>query len=149
MGIIVTDTGFSEDALAIAEADGAFRFVTPGELDEAGAVTGRFGLEIDNATDPETLVEWFDRVDVIAIPFPSFADGRGFSIARRLRQLGYTATLRATGHLIADQYQHARRVGFDEVAISEELAGRQPEEQWTARAGWQQHFYQKRLLGTR
>lgn len=151
MGIIVTDNGFQDDALAIAEADGAFRMFALdeiAELDPAG-LPDRFGLSIGNDTDPEIVAPWFDRAEVIAIPFPSFADGRGFSVARQLRQLGYAGTLRATGHLIADQYAHARRVGFDEVAISGEIAARQPENQWVARAGWQDHFYQKRLLGTR
>ena len=149
MGIIVTDEGFRDDNLAAAEANGEFRFLTPDELAEHAAGQGAVGLTVDNSTDLEALVEWFDAVDVIVIPFPSFADGRGFSIARRLRQLGYGGKLRASGHLIADQYAHARRVGIDEIAISNEIAARQPEDQWTARAGWQQHFYQKRLLGTR
>jgi uncharacterized protein (DUF934 family) len=151
MGIIVTDTGFQDDALAIAAAEGDFRMLTLAELQDAdpAALPAKTGLTIDNAADPETLVAFFERVSVIAIPFPSFADGRGFTIARQLRQLGYSGTLRATGHLIADQYPLARRVGIDEVAISPEIAARQPENQWLARAGWRNHFYQKRLLGER
>jgi uncharacterized protein (DUF934 family) len=151
MGIIVTDNGFADDALAIAEADGAFRMFTIEELREADAATlpDRIGLSIGNDIDAEIIASWFDRVDVIAIAFPSFADGRGFSVARQLRQIGYRGTIRATGRLIADQYAHARRVGFDEVAISEDIAARQPEDQWITRAGWRDHFYQKRLLGTR
>ncbi|TCD13510.1 DUF934 domain-containing protein [Oricola cellulosilytica] len=151
MGIIVTDSGFQEDSLAIASASGDFRMLGLDELQQSdeSAPPGKVGLAVDNSVDTETLVPFFERVSVIAIPFPSFPDGRGFSIARELRQLGYKGTLRATGHLIADQYAHARRTGFDEVEISPELAARQPEEQWTARADWQNHFYQKRLLGER
>ena len=151
MGIVVTDTGFQDDALAIAEAAGNFRLLTLEELREAdaAALPARIGLAIDNAVEPETLVPFFNRASVIAIPFPSFADGRGFTIAKQLRQLGFSGTLRATGHLIADQYPLARRVGIDEVEISRDLAARQPEKQWLARASWQNHFYQKRLLGER
>jgi uncharacterized protein (DUF934 family) len=61
--------------------------------------------------------------------------------------LGFTGRLRAAGHVIADQYAMARRSGFDEVEISDELAERQPEEQWLARADWQAHHYQARLRG--
>ena len=41
----------------------------------------------------------------------------------------------------------ARRAGFDEVEISDDLATRQPEDQWLARANWQAHDYQARLRG--
>ncbi|MBK4216308.1 DUF934 domain-containing protein [Paracoccus caeni] len=77
------------------------------------------------------------HLTLIGIDFPSFSDGRGFSLARRLRSLGYTGTLRAEGRLIADQYAMARRVGFDEVSVAPDIAERQPEAQWLARADWQ------------
>jgi len=38
-------------------------------------------------------------------------------------------------------------VGFDEVEISDDLAARQPADQWRARADWQAHDYQSRLRG--
>lgn len=84
---------------------------------------------------------------VIAVEFPAMTDGRGFSLARRLRELGYGGRLRATGRLIADQYAMARRVGFDEVEISADLARRQPEAQWLARADWQDWDHRSRLAG--
>jgi uncharacterized protein (DUF934 family) len=61
--------------------------------------------------------------------------------------LGYTGRLRAKGHVLADQYAMARRSGFDEVEISADLAARQPQDQWLARANWQAHDYQSRLRG--
>jgi uncharacterized protein (DUF934 family) len=145
MGIIVTDAGFGEDVLAdrlrtlpIEALQAADRHDLPGE----------FALSIANDADADEIAPFFAWIRLIAIAFPSFQDGRGFSLARRLRQAGYRGKLRATGHVIADQYAHARRVGFDEVEISGDLATRQPEEQWLARAGWQNHFYQKRLQAT-
>ena len=36
-----------------------------------------------------------DRLDLIAIDFPKIRDGRGFSLARALRDQGYKGTLRA------------------------------------------------------
>lgn len=90
-----------------------------------------------------------DHLDapLIAIDFPAMTDGRGFTIARRLRKLGFQGRLRATGKLIADQYAMARRVGFDEVQITPELAARQPQEQWLFRAAWQEWDHRAHLAG--
>ena len=81
----------------------------------------------------------------IRIELPSFADGRGFTLATMLRERGYHGHLRAFGHVLADQYAMARRSGFDDVQISDELATRQPEAQWQYRADWRAHDYQARL----
>lgn len=97
-------------------------------------------------TLPEKLVDHLHH-SLIAIDFPSTVDGRGFSLARRLRALGYEGRLRATGKLIADQYAMARRVGFDEVEIGPELAARQPQEQWLARADWREWNHREQLAG--
>jgi uncharacterized protein (DUF934 family) len=59
--------------------------------------------------------------------------------------MGFKGRLRARGHVLADQYAMARRVGFDEVEISDDLATRQPADQWLARADWQAHDHQSRL----
>ena len=95
-------------------------------------------------TDPADLKASMNE-PLICIDFPSFSDGRGFTLARRLRDGGYVGRLRATGHLIADQYAMARRSGFDEVEIDDALARRQPEEQWRARADWRAHDPRARL----
>jgi len=56
----------------------------------------------------------------IAITFPSFADGRGFSLARILRdRLGFTGEIRAVGSLIPDQSQFLLRSGFDTAEIAD------------------------------
>jgi uncharacterized protein (DUF934 family) len=86
-------------------------------------------------------------LEMVRIDFPSSADGRGFTIARNLRLRGYTGRLRAHGHVLADQYAMARRAGFDEVEIPDDLAARQPQDQWLARANWRDHDYQSRLRG--
>jgi len=102
-------------------------------------------LNLTADTDPETLRGTLDALHMIRVEFANFADGRGFTIARQLRLMGYRGRLRAHGQLIADQYAMARRAGFDEVEISDELAARQGHEQWRARANWRQHDYQSRL----
>ncbi|WP_134678460.1 DUF934 domain-containing protein [Paracoccus ravus] len=96
--------------------------------------------------DPASLGDYLNH-DLLAIEFPSFSDGRGFTLARLLREKGYKGRLRAVGGLIADQYAMARRVGFDEVRISAALAQRQPQEQWLYRADWQQWDHRSRLAG--
>lgn len=82
---------------------------------------------------------------LIRVHVPAFSDGRGFTIGRRLRMLGYTGALHAVGPMIADQYPMARRVGFDAVEIPDDIAARQPEAQWLDRANWQAHDYLTRL----
>lgn len=133
MTVIVTDTGF------VAE-DWNAPFVTLADLPaHQGAV------DLSNTDDPEALRAHLADLGLIRVAFPAFNDGRAFTIARRLRMMGYTGRLRAQGHVIADQYAMARRVGFDEVEISDDLAARQPAEQWAFRADWQAHHYQARL----
>ena len=134
MSVIVKDDGFRSDDWTGGYATGT----EPGQ---------RFAA-IDLPSD-STLDTGSDRLlaaPMIRIEFPDFADGRGFTLARRLRLMGFTGRLRAAGHVIADQYAMARRAGFDEVEISDELAARQPEEQWLFRARtWRDHDYQSRL----
>jgi uncharacterized protein (DUF934 family) len=88
------------------------------------------GVEISNDADPETLAAHFPVVKLIAVPFPKAADGRGFSLATRIRRLGFNGELRAAGFLIADQYALARSCGFDTIEIPDSLAARQPEPHW-------------------
>ncbi len=107
--------------------------------------TGDRALYIAEDTAPEALPDDFAGIEMIRVAFPSFADGRGFTLARQIRGRGYAGRLRATGHVIADQYAMARRAGFDEVEIPDDLAARQPEAQWMFRADWQDHDYRSRL----
>lgn len=120
MTVIVTDTGFGPDHWQ-------------GEV-----------RDLPSDTDPEMLTA-IPNESLVRIAFPSSADGRGFTLARLLRLRGFTGRLRAAGHVIADQYAMARRAGFDEVEIDDDLAARQPEDQWLFRADWRAHDYQARL----
>ncbi len=129
MTVIVQDTGFRED-------DWKPGFAPPGD---AGAGQG---VEISSADD--ALLADLLGAPAVRIRFTGFADGRGFSLARRLRRMGYAGRLRAAGHVLADQYAMARRAGFDEVEIDAALAGRQPEAHWRARANWREHDYRSR-----
>jgi uncharacterized protein (DUF934 family) len=66
---------------------------------------------------PEALQGEVDLFSVIAVDFPKFADGRGYSIAYNLRaRLGYSGELRAIGDVLRDQMFYMQRVGFDAFA---------------------------------
>lgn len=132
MTIIVTDQGFGPDTWE--------RGYTP--LGEAA--NDAVALDVPSDADPDAIPL---SAQIIRVDFPSFADGRGFTIARMLRLRGYRGRLRARGHVISDQYAMARRSGFDEVEISPSLAARQPEGEWVFRADWQAHDYHARLRG--
>ena len=132
MSVLVTDKGFATvpETHAVALADIA---------SHQGAVN------LAHTDDPELLNDYLSQLTLIRISFPAFSDGRAFTIARRLRALGFTGHLRAVGPVIVDQYPMARRTGFDDVEIPDELAARQPEAQWISRADWKAHDYQSRL----
>ena len=68
----------------------------------------------------EALADDVSRFALIAIEFPKFADGRGYSTARLLRErYGYRGELRATGDVGRDQLFFLSRVGFDAFLILE------------------------------
>ncbi len=130
---LINDTGFVAD-------DWTHGFCAAGAANDCRA------LDLPSDAQPEE-VQLQPSIEMIRIDFPSSADGRGFTIARALRLRGYTGRLRAKGHVIADQYAMARRSGFDEVEVNDEIAARQPADQWQFRANWQEHNYQSRLRG--
>ncbi len=92
--------------------------------------------EIDNSKnileiDGNAKISQIDlSKDMIIIEFEKFADGRGFSLAKLLRQNRFEGVIRAKGNLLVDQYPLAIRCGFDEIEISLAHAQRQPQNQW-------------------
>ena len=133
MTVIVNDTGFVAD-------DVSEDFVGLEALSGPAAA-----IDIPSDAEVSGLAAKVAGAQILRIAFPSFADGRGFTIAAQLRRDGFKGRLRAQGHVIADQYAMARRSGFDEVEIDADLAARQPEAQWLRRANWQNHDYQSRM----
>jgi uncharacterized protein (DUF934 family) len=79
------------------------------------------GLLLQPDDEVEALVPLFDRLPLIAIDFPSFRDGRGYSQAYLLRtRLGWRGELRAVGDVLRDQLSHMRQCGFDAFAVRED-----------------------------
>jgi len=89
------------------------------------------GIRIGVDSDLDELRPHLDKLALIVIEFLSFADGRGFSTAHRLRHsLGYAGKIWASGSLIADQYALGVQCGIDAILVDEQLLQRQPIEHW-------------------
>jgi uncharacterized protein (DUF934 family) len=82
--------------------------------------SGRNGILLENTEDPRALVADFDKLALIAVRFPKFTDGRGYSIARLLRRLGWKGELRAVGDVLRDQLFYMTRCGFDAFSLRED-----------------------------
>ncbi len=75
---------------------------------------------IDGATDWDVFSEELSHFKLVAIDFPSFADGRGFSQARMLRRDGFKGEIRAVGDVTWDRLRYMKRCGFDTYAIADD-----------------------------
>ncbi len=76
------------------------------------------GVWLDSHEEPEMLAGVVNELPVIAVNFPKFSDGRGYSIARLLRErLNYRNELRAVGDVLLDQLQFMKRCGFDTYVL--------------------------------
>jgi uncharacterized protein (DUF934 family) len=72
------------------------------------------GVHLKSDESPEQIGDDVHRLSVVAIEFPKFRDGRGFSWARLLRtRMGFKGQVRATGDFLFDQLAYQHRVGFD------------------------------------
>jgi len=75
------------------------------------------GVWLASDERPETLKDDLSRLPLVAVHFPKFTDGRGYSIAYNLRaRLGYTGEIRAFGDVLRDQLFFMQRVGFNAFA---------------------------------
>jgi len=90
-----------------------------GQLSER---SGRLGVRFGNADRAEVLATFLPGLAVIVLPFPAFNDGRAYSLARQLREMGYKGELRATGNVLPDQLQFMLQVGFDAFEIGERFS---------------------------
>lgn len=115
------------------------------ERAELTAREGRLGVAIDNAIDPNGLKDFLSDIDLIALEFPAFTDGRAYSQAQHLRShLDFTGELRATGTVLADQATFLSRVGFDTFDTESD----QPLEVWQKAATSMSVAYQRNYGGS-
>lgn len=98
------------------------KFIVPLKVWQAQRATlqsrPQLGVWLASDERPEALKDDLQPFQVIAVDFPKFADGRGYSIAYNLRaRLGYTGELRAIGDVLRDQLFYMQRVGFNAFAV--------------------------------
>jgi uncharacterized protein (DUF934 family) len=77
-------------------------------------------LLLEPTDDPALIAGAVGVAGVIAIRFPKFGDGRGYSIARLLRERhGYEGELRAVGEVARDHLHAMEQCGFDAFELRE------------------------------
>jgi uncharacterized protein (DUF934 family) len=97
-------------------------------VDEASPPPDMAVLEAGD--DPASLAGALERLQAIAVRFPAFSDGRGYSIGRLLRERhGFRGELRAIGAVARDHLYFMAQCGFDAFELR---AGEDPKEALTA-----------------
>ena len=77
-------------------------------------------IRLEPQDDPATVAARLPEVSRVEINFPKFGDGRGFSIARLLRErYGYKGELRAVGEVARDHLHNMEQCGFDAFLLRE------------------------------
>ena len=76
--------------------------------------TGKVGVRLRSDHEAKTVVDFLAEVALVAVEFPGFKDGRGYTTARLLRErFGWKGELRAVGDVMRDQLFYMLRCGFD------------------------------------
>jgi uncharacterized protein (DUF934 family) len=89
-------------------------------VNESGSSPDQKVIRLEPTDDPAKVAGELDRVARIEINFPKFGDGRGYSIARLLRErYGYKGELRAVGQITRDHLFYMERVGFNAYELRE------------------------------
>jgi len=91
-------------------------------VDQLDQHNGKIGVWLEGNAEIEEIIESLLDLPLIAIKFPKFVDGRGFSLARLLRErYQYTGELRAIGEFIRDQLYLLKRCGFNAFQFSDNI----------------------------
>jgi uncharacterized protein (DUF934 family) len=99
------------------------------ENDAILASATRVGVRLPSDRSVDAIVNDLTRVALVAIEFPKFQDGRGYSLAKLLRDRHHFAgELRAVGNVLRDQLAFMHRVGFDSFELDAKFGpgGRDP-----------------------
>jgi uncharacterized protein (DUF934 family) len=84
----------------------------------APSLRAEVGVWLAPDSEPGELAAFTSELKFIAVDFPAFKDGRGFSTAALLRRrYGFRGELRAIGDVLIDQLFYMRRVGFTSFAL--------------------------------
>lgn len=129
---IIKDRAIVEDATVVLPKDAALPDSLSGKtlvplalwLANRQQLAGnpQAGVWIDSDEEVERLADAVGQLDLIAINFPVFNDGRSFSTARLLRdRYGYRGELRAIGSFIRDQLFYLQRCGVNSFQFSADI----------------------------
>ncbi len=81
---------------------------------------GRLGVWLKSDDEPGAIANDLPLFGVIAVDFPKFGDGRGYSTARLLRErYGWNGELRAIGDIFRDQLFYLASCGFNSFVLRE------------------------------
>lgn len=95
--------------------------------DELVAREAPVGVILKSDESPELIAADLASIDLVALEFPAFRDGRAYSYARILRErYGFEGEIRAVGEVLMEQLHFMLRTGFDTF----ELAGDDPAAQY-------------------
>ncbi len=82
---------------------------------------GKTAVWLNSHEVPQSLGKDLHNLDVIALNFPIFSDGRAYTSARELRaNLGYKGEIRAIGDVLRDQLFYMSRCGFDAFVMRDD-----------------------------
>ncbi|MFT5592663.1 MAG: hypothetical protein ACI8SR_001025 [Oceanicoccus sp.] len=93
-------------------------------LDNKAALQARgdVAIYLNGDADLESLKDELVNFDLIAVNFPAFADGRGYSLARLLKErYNFQGEIRAIGDVLLDQLYFMKRCGFDTYLLKDGL----------------------------
>ena len=116
------------DSIDTVRVDHGGRFMS-----EQGEGAQRADKQVSEVTSLSMLDAWLAE-PVIALVVASFSDGRVFTLARQLRQIGFKGRLEVIGDLLPDQLPMLLEAGVDVLEISAQHARRCDETQWTCKA---------------
>jgi uncharacterized protein (DUF934 family) len=110
------------DATSLDDVPGEAAVIVPLALwkseHEALVTRKDVGVWLKPDDEPSALAAEIDSLPLIAIDFPNFVDGRGYSSARLLRdKYRFSGELRAIGDVLRDQIYYLRQCGFDAFAV--------------------------------
>jgi uncharacterized protein (DUF934 family) len=81
----------------------------------------KVAVKLPSDVSLEAVAGDLQSVELIALDFPKFVDGRGYSLARLLRgRYGFAGELRAVGDVQRDQVDFMRRCGIDSFAVRDD-----------------------------
>ncbi|MEO9336721.1 DUF934 domain-containing protein [Mesorhizobium sp. SB112] len=117
-----TDGAYVAEAYSVVPAD-ALALVPPS--------VRPLGVFVSAGTAVDVLISYLNKLDLIAVEFPKFRDGRGFTMVRTLRtKYGFQGDIRAIGYVLPDQFAPLVQCGFSSIVTSAE----HPPEQWQQKA---------------